>query len=209
MSPMPVFEPDSPLQNDATGPDWLVLGSPRPAGVATDQSGGFSPELLDRPNDLRGDFACGHRCPDGQTTLAVDRFGMQTICWRHGGDGIRFAARADSLVLSRTIDPQAIFDYLFFHVIPSPRTIWKDVHRLPPGHVLRSDGRRVQIEPYWSPSFHVTRATSFDQRATEFRQLLESAVAEQLDGGKPKATTRWGSRDWQRDTSVPSTTSTM
>ena len=185
MSPMPVFEPDSPQQHDTTGADWLLLGSPQPAGDSTGQSGGFSPELLDRPNDLRGDFACGHRRPDGQTTLAVDRFGMQSICWRQGRNGVRFAARADSLAQGSTIDPQAIFDYLFFHVIPSPRTIWKDVHRLPPGHVLRFDGVRVQVEPYWTPSFPVTRAASFDHRAAEFRQLLESAVAEQLDGGKP------------------------
>jgi len=114
----------------------------------------------------------------------VDRFSMQTLCWREDRGVVRFASRADDLAQGCEIDPQALFDYLFFHVIPSPRTIWKGVHRLPPGRVLHAQDGRIDIHSWWTPRFRPTAKTSFVERATEFRQLLQDAVAEQLDGGK-------------------------
>ena len=71
----------------------------------------------------------------GRTFLAVDRFAIRTLCYRVIDGQLHFAARADELAdAASEIDPQAIFDYLYFHVIPSPRTIFKGVYRLPPGH---------------------------------------------------------------------------
>src|SRR4051812_29010078 len=70
-----------------------------------------------------GAFAIGTRLPDGRSFLAVDRFARETLCWRVDGERIRFAERADSLG-GTELDPQAIFDYLFFHAVPSPRTIF-------------------------------------------------------------------------------------
>ena len=82
-----------------------------------------------------GDFAIALQEASGRTFLAVDRFAIHTLCYRVDGDGLRFAPRADHLADSATeLDPQAIYDYLFFHSIPSPRTIFKGVHRLPPAH---------------------------------------------------------------------------
>jgi asparagine synthase (glutamine-hydrolysing) len=50
-------------------------------------------------------------------------------------DQLRFAHRTDDLADANTlIDPQAIFDYLYFHVIRSPRTIYKGIYRLPLWH---------------------------------------------------------------------------
>jgi asparagine synthase (glutamine-hydrolysing) len=77
---------------------------------------------------VTGDFAVGLRLPGGRSFLAVDRFAIRTLCYRVDNGQLRFAARADELADAGTeIDPQAIFDYLYFHVIPSPRTIYKGI----------------------------------------------------------------------------------
>ena len=135
---------------------------------------------------VTGDFAVALREPSGRTFLAVDRFAIRTLCYRVENGQIRFAARADELADASTeIDPQAIFDYLYFHVIPSPRTIFKGIYRLPPGHYAQFEKGQLTVVPYWVPTFEEHSGASFGALKDEFRQLLRDAVATQLDGTKP------------------------
>lgn len=135
---------------------------------------------------VTGDFAVGLSLPNGSTFIAVDRFAVHTLCYRVDNGQLRFAARVEELVDASTeIDPQAIFDYLYFHVIPSPRTIYKGIFRLPPAHYALFENGKLTVAPYWVPSFEEQAAPSFDALKDEFRQLLHDAVADQLDGSKP------------------------
>ena len=135
---------------------------------------------------VQGDFAVALREPTGRTFLAVDRFSIQTLCYRVDNGQLLFASRADELRDATTdIDPQALFDYLYFHAIPSPRTIFKNVHRLPPGHYAIFDNGKLTVAAYWTPSFTEGQATSLDEKKIEFRQLLQDSVASQLDGTRP------------------------
>ena len=133
-----------------------------------------------------GDFAIGLQEASGRTFLAVDRFAVYTMCYRIDGHALRFSPRADQLADSATgLDPQAIYDYLFFHSIPSPRTIFKGVRRLPPGHCAWFDAGGLTIAPYWRPDFVEGTGASFDALREEFRHLLRQAVRNRLDGSKP------------------------
>lgn len=135
--------------------------------------------------DVSGDFAVGLHTPE-RCFLAVDRFAIRTLCYRVDNGELRFAARADELADTATeIDPQAIFDYLYFHVIPSPRTIYKGIYRLPPGHCALFEQGRLSVAPYWAPSFEEPRAVSFDALKDEFRHLLREAVATQIGDDSP------------------------
>lgn len=131
-------------------------------------------------------FSVALNLPDGSTYLAVDRFAIHSLCYRIQEGQLRFASRADALADASTpVDPQAIFDYLYFHVIPSPRTVYKDIFRLPPGHYAFFKQGRLTVEPYWKPTFSEVKDVSFDALKSEFRQLLHSAVSRQLDSGRP------------------------
>lgn len=133
----------------------------------------------------RGSFAVGMRNEAGQVFLAVDRFAVHSLCWRLVDGQLRFDTRADRLADASTpIHAQALFDYLFFHCIPSPTTVFEGVHRLPPGHCAVLENGRVTVTRYWTPEFTEPRGpVSFDALKDEFRALLKAAVGAQLDGG--------------------------
>jgi asparagine synthase (glutamine-hydrolysing) len=178
--------------------DPIVAGSPRfdDADLAhTEQAqGGLAAwrRALGRPTaaavaSARGHFAAAIS-EGGRALLAVDRFATQTLCFRFYDQALYFAQRADALAgPAPKIDPQALFDYLYFHDIPSPRTVFEEVHRLPPGHCASMEGGRLAITPYWTPRFDEQPVTSFSQARGEFLRLLAEAVARQLDGSRPAA----------------------
>lgn len=135
---------------------------------------------------VNGDFAVAVVREDGSTVLAVDRFSMRTLCYRQVGDQLFFAERADDLADANTeIDPQAIYNYLYFHVIPSPGTIYKGIYRLPPGCYAVFAHGQLKVTRYWLPEFSEPRDASFSELRDEFRALLHNAVAAQLNGSKP------------------------
>ena len=83
----------------------------------------------------------------------------------------------------RELDPQALYDYLYFHMIPAPRTVFKDVFRLPAGHYALFENGRLTVAPWWKPHFNEDRRAPFDELKAEFRQILLDAVRDRLDDG--------------------------
>ena len=79
----------------------------------------------------------------------TDRFGVWPICWCLEEKRLAFSDRADSVpsLNSREVEPQALFDYLYFHMIPAPRTIYRGIQKLEPSTRLRFDGTAVVLEP--------------------------------------------------------------
>lgn len=179
-----------------TEPSPLLLGHPRtPAPGGADvltacrtamASGAAAAQAL--CSTLTGDFAVGvHDAATGRTLLAVDRFAVRTLCYRVQDGRLRFAERADALAdANPSVDPQAVFDYLFFHCIPSPRTVYPDVYRLPPGHFAWFENGRLTVAPFWQPTFTEPAGTpSFEALRDEFRDLLRAAVRSRLGDGIP------------------------
>jgi asparagine synthase (glutamine-hydrolysing) len=121
----------------------------------------------------------------GRAFLAVDRFATEPLCYAASADAVAFADRADAVPgHASDVDPQAIFDYLWFHVIPAPRTIFKGVKRLLPGTCLGFEKGRCNLMRYWRPEFEEgRRAAAIDALSAEFRELLRDAVARTATSG--------------------------
>lgn len=138
------------------------------------------------PAQVGGDFAVAIRTVDDSVFLAVDRFAIRSLCYRQVGETLLFAERADELAdASSEIDPQAIFDYFYFHCIPSPRTIYKGIYRLPPGHCAVFRNSKLSVKPYWVPDFQENSSALYGNLRDEFLDLLQLAISAQLDGSKP------------------------
>ncbi len=168
--------------------DARLAGLARQRGDAAAWQAALALDSQQAAADVEGDFAVGLTDATDRTFLAVDRFAIRTLCWRIIDGRLHFAERADTLAAlapAAEIDPQAIFNYLYFHVVPSPRTIFKGVHRLPPAHYAIFENGLLTVAPYWSPRFDEPGRPQFERLAAEFRKLVHDAVAAQLDGSKP------------------------
>ncbi|MCP5227361.1 asparagine synthase-related protein [Accumulibacter sp.] len=115
--------------------------------------------------------------------LAVDRFAIQTLCYRADAQTLAFSDRADCVEGGGSdLDPQAIFDYLYFHMIPAPRTIFKSVRRLPAAHALLVDRQGVHEIRHWPLRFDEQHRQPFAATRDNFRKLIRDGVADEIAG---------------------------
>ncbi|MGC1818304.1 MAG: asparagine synthase C-terminal domain-containing protein [Casimicrobiaceae bacterium] len=172
----------------------IVRGShrftdPELARIAADRGAedawlaGFERHGHDVVHKVDGDFAVVLGDTRGRRFAAVDRFAIHPLCFRMDGGQLVAGERADDVADSGAdLDPQAIFEYLFFHVIPAPRTIFSGTSRLPAGHYALMEDGALTVARWWNPVFVEDAPVRFDELRGEFNQLLRECVAHRLDG---------------------------
>ena len=123
---------------------------------------------------------------------ARDRFGIKPFYYLDQ-DGL-FACASEIKALTmlpnfpRQVDKVAFSDYLTFQYVPEPRTIYKGVYRLPPGHfLLKSAGMPAKLKRYWRINF------SPCQKPPEYfvegiREKMREAVKLHLQSDVPRGT---------------------
>ena len=165
----PCFPNDSSARNCAER--WLHLYSLHGSAATSLVSGSWSLAIL---------------VPErGELLLAVDRFSIETLCYAQEGDRVSFAERADEVpVLDRGLDTQSIYDYLHFHMIPAPSTVFRNVFRLPGGHALTVCNGSSQVCAYWRHEFVEDHRVDFKSAKSEFLRLVEDAVRRQVLEGR-------------------------
>lgn len=132
---------------------------------------------------LAGDFAIavGATEPGGDGLIAIDRMGIGALYYTVTPQGLHFGTRVGQVLASAglpgAVDAQAVFNYIYFHVIPSPRSIYREVRKLEPGQYACVVRGETRIDSYWTPSFVMADAR-VDRRALleETRQCIEAAV---------------------------------
>ncbi len=117
-----------------------------------------------------------------RTVLAVDRTGTQPLAYNVMSNAVVFGSTGTSVYahpqVERGIDQQSIFNYIYFHMIPSPRTIFKAVSKLPPAHMLVVEDGKSILSRYWLPDY--TRA-SINSLNGKFLNTLGRAVDRAAD----------------------------
>jgi asparagine synthase (glutamine-hydrolysing) len=132
--------------------------------------------------ELRGMF--GFAIWDDQRRrllVARDRLGIKPVYYWSTPNGVAFGSELRTLVtlpsFPRTLDSDAVVDYLALGYVPEPRSIFAGVRKLPPGHFLEwtRDGG-VRVERYWSPAVAENARISEDDAIAETRRLLDESV---------------------------------
>jgi asparagine synthase (glutamine-hydrolysing) len=108
--------------------------------------------------------------------LARDRYGIKPLYYRHVGDELRFASEVRALPRGE-IDLDALEAFLAFNSIPAPYSIFRDVRKLPAGHVLVWEDGAVTLERYARPG----PAAGDEVRAGDEAELVEELRARLRD----------------------------
>ncbi len=124
-----------------------------------------------------------------QLLLARDRLGKKPLVYRQEPDRLLFASELKAILevpgVSREIDPQALDEYLTYQYVPHPRTIFRGIAKLPPGHyALWRDGR-LDVQSFWRPDFNVEESLPAEEYARQLRELMTSAVEMRLQSEVP------------------------
>ena len=125
---------------------------------------GFRRHGLKVLDKLHGDFAlCIMKPAEGYALLAIDRVGIRPLAYTLSNGSLVFASQIGSILshpyITGEIDPQGIFNYLYFHMIPSPGTIFRDIHKLQPGEFLEYDKGKIKQQFYWQQEITEERET--------------------------------------------------
>lgn len=143
---------------------------------------------------LRGMFAIAiYDRERRQLTLARDRFGKKPLYYSAApSGGLVFASELKALLplmrragMPVEVNPQAIYDFLSLGSVPQPATIYKNVHALPPGHLLVANSDGHQLHEYWRPSFQKTFQGSYNDAKAAVRSKIEEAVKLRLRSDVP------------------------
>lgn len=90
--------------------------------------------------------------------LARDRLGQKPLYYYCDGERLIFGSELKSLIqdpeIPQDIDYEALYDYLVYLYIPAPKTIYKNIYKLPPAHYLICSPQGLQGPfEYWDISF--------------------------------------------------------
>lgn len=139
---------------------------------------------------IQGRFALAIGLTDERRLLlAVDRCGVETMYFAPVRDGAVFATRLPALKrhpdVGQDIDFQTIFNYLYFHAIPSPDCIYEGVRRLPAGGYAEFSEGSLTESRYWSIQFsNETAKLPFADLKSEFMDILRADVAAYIESGR-------------------------
>jgi asparagine synthase (glutamine-hydrolysing) len=147
----------------------------------------FGEGCLDR---LRGMFAFAVWDSRSQRLfLARDRLGIKPLHYWASGDRIAFASEIKALLhvpdVSPCLEERALDLYLTYGYIPSPYTIFRTIHKLPPAHYLIAERGRVTVRCYWDFTPADASTKSVREYREELRERLQESVRAHLVSDVP------------------------
>ncbi len=123
--------------------------------------------------------------------LVRDRVGIKPLYYANIKGTIAWASELKAMEKyfvkdQLEVDNSALYDFLTYSYIPTPKTLYKDIFKLEPAHFLEIDiySKKILKKQYWQLKVE-EKPMSIDKAATEVRSLIKESVKEQLMSDVP------------------------
>lgn len=143
---------------------------------------------------LNGIFSCAFfDTQTNQLTLVRDQFGVKPLYYYHRDGLLLFASELKAIAsypgVDRTLDPDALMQYLHYLYAPNECTPFRHVRKLLPGHTLRfsvTDPTLLRIQRFYVLPFNGTYDTRPEaELISDLETHLRRAVERQLQSDVP------------------------
>ncbi|HUP42695.1 MAG TPA: asparagine synthase (glutamine-hydrolyzing) [Thermoanaerobaculia bacterium] len=131
--------------------------------------------------DFRGMFAFAlWDEPRRRLLLARDRLGIKPLYYYAAPGLLVFGSEIKSLLehpeVPRELDPEALELYLALRYVPGPRTLFRGIQKLQPGHLLVWDDGELHIRRYWDLPREGEGTVAPAEARERFSELLDESV---------------------------------
>lgn len=121
--------------------------------------------------------------------LARDHLGIKPLYYGVFGTDIVFASEIKALLVHpqapRDVDLEALASLFTFRYVPSPKTLFKGIMKLPPGHCMTISADGTRIRRFWNTIPALRTSANEDDLLEEYGALLQDAVKLQLRSDVP------------------------
>lgn len=139
---------------------------------------------------LYGHFALVVHWPQQQRCMILaDRFATQRLYYAADHQTLVVSDRLESVRQRRSdsqISQQALVNYLFFHMIPSPETVYTGIHCLEPAQRINWSAGNLVRDYHWTPRFDQTESVDEQRQAQNLlatmRELMPEYASSEASG---------------------------
>ena len=140
---------------------------------------------------LRGMFAIAlYDERQGTLLLARDRLGKKPLHYAIHEGRLYFGSEIKTILsvqpaLAET-DPDGLLQYFYFGYIPDPLTIFRNIHKLPAGHLAEFRNGEIKVREYWDlPEYGTHPPISEEECLEQLERRLQEAVRIRLISDVP------------------------
>ena len=112
--------------------------------------------------------------------IARDHLGQKPLYYYHQGHSFAFASEIKGLLALKPslqeLDCNALYEYLTIRIITPPRSMFRNIKKLAPGHYLKFQDDRLEINRYWQLKYEPKISDSFDEILNKLDDEIASTV---------------------------------
>ena len=118
--------------------------------------------------------------------LSTDRLGRHSVFFALLNNSLLFGTTATAVQAAFpetfTISPQSLYEYVYFHMVPAPASVFNGILKLQAAQQLEVlSPIHNRVVTYWLPPFSESSTSSIDDLGIELRETIRGAVNKSLD----------------------------
>ncbi|WP_199930491.1 asparagine synthetase B family protein [Sedimenticola thiotaurini] len=135
---------------------------------------------------IEGPFSALILDPNDNRAIAVtDRLGLQPVYYAELRNGVVFSSSASGVLghpaVGKELREDGIYDYVYFHMVPSPVSIYKRIKKIPAGHLVELSDGCLNQKNYWTPQFLEDNQEDLPALSEKLKYLLKESVKDATD----------------------------
>jgi asparagine synthase (glutamine-hydrolysing) len=121
--------------------------------------------------------------------IARDRLGKKPLYYLQTQNQFAFASEIKAILtlpnVPKNVRLDAVHDFFAYQYVPDPKTIFADIHKLPPAHYMWVSAEGIEIQQYWDVSFKKTSQENEEKLTAELLQLATERTKDRMVSDVP------------------------